>query len=56
MVASIKDLGNKFTSFSSNMYSLQTFELSTMLSSNNVGMNISNNYDEMRDRTLSTKA
>ena len=60
MVASIRDLGNKFTSFSSNTIPLQTFELPTVSYSNNTGMDIfaespPDNYDEVRGRFLSTK-
>jgi len=60
MVVSIKDLENKFTSFSSNTIPLQTFELPTVSHSNNTGMDIfaespPNNYDEVRGRSLLTK-
>ena len=55
MVVSIRDLGNKFVSFSSNTHLLQTFELPTVLSLNNAGMDIlaeiiPDNYDEVRGR------
>ena len=61
MVASVRDLGNKFTSFSSNTIPLPTFELPTISHSNNTGMDIfaepsSDNYDEMRGRSLSTSS
>ena len=61
MVASVRDLENKFVSFSSNTHPLQTFKLPTMLPSNNIGINIlagfiSDNYDEVRDRTSLLKA
>jgi len=60
MVASIRDLGNKFTSSSSNMILLQTFKLPTVSHSNNTGMDIfagpsPDNYDKVRDRPLLTK-
>ena len=60
MVVPIRDLGNKFTSFSSNTIPLQTFELPTVSYSNNTGMEIfagspPDNYDEVRGRSLLTK-
>jgi len=60
MVVPIRDLENKFTSFSSNMIPLQTFELPTVSHSNNTGMDIfagspTDNYDEVRGRSLLTK-
>jgi len=60
MVAPIRDLGNKFTSFSSNTIPLQTFELPTVSHSNNTEIDIftgspPDNYDEVRGRSLSTK-
>jgi len=56
MVAPIRDFGNKFFLFSANTHSQQTFDLPTMASSINMGMdillrNISDNYDKVRDRT-----
>jgi len=60
MVAPIKDLGNKFTSTTSNMSPTQTFQLSTVSFPNNTGMDFfagpsPNNYDKIRGRPLSTK-
>jgi len=60
MVVPIRDLGNKFTSTTSNTIPTQTFELPTVSYSNNTGMNIfagpfSDNYDEVRGKSLSTK-
>ena len=53
MVASIRDLGNKFFFSFSNMHSQQVFDLLTV---SNTGIdillrNILDNYDEMRGRT-----
>ena len=61
IVAPISDLGNKFTFFSSNMHLLQTFELPTVLPSDNAGIDIfvgiiPDNYDKVRNKTLLTKA
>jgi len=60
MIASIRDLGNKFTSTTSNIIPTQTFELPTVSYSNNTEMDIfagspPDNYDEVRGRSLSTK-
>ena len=65
MIVPVRDLGNKFFSSSSNMHSQQVFnsqvlELPTVFHSNNAGINIfagfaPDNYNEVRDRTLSTK-
>ena len=60
MVVPVRDLGNKFTSFSSNTIPLQIFELLTVSHSNNTGMDFfagssPDNYDEMRGRSSLTK-
>ena len=60
MVAPVRDLGNKFTSTTSNTIPTQTFVLLTVSFSNNTGMDIftgpsPDNYDEVRNRPLSTK-
>ena len=60
MVVPIRDLGDKFTSFSSNTILLPTFELLTVSHSNNTRMDIfagpsSDNYNEVRGRPLLTK-
>ena len=60
IIAPIRDLGNKFTSFSSNTISLPTFELPTVSHSNNIRMDIfagpsPDNYDKVGDRPLPTK-
>ena len=52
MVVSIRDFGNKFAFFSSNMHSQQDFQLPTVFLSNYTGMNdillgtSPNNYNE----------
>ena len=59
MVEPIRDLENKSFFFSSNMHSLQSFQLPTVFLSNHTGMDqffagpSPNNYDEMRNRTIS---
>ena len=60
IVVPIRDLENKFTSFSSNTIPLPIFELPTVSHSNNTGIDIfagssPDNYDEVRDKSLSTK-
>jgi len=60
MFASVRDLGNKFTSTSSNTIPAQTFELPTVSDSNNTGMDIfigpfPDNFDKVRGRSPSTK-
>jgi len=60
MVVPVRDLGNKFTSTTSNMILTQIFELPTVSHSNNIRMDIfagssPDNYDEVRGRSLSTK-
>ena len=60
IVVPVRDLGNKFTSFSSNMIPLQIFELPTVFHSNNTGMDFfagfsPDNYDEIRGRSPLTK-
>ena len=55
MVVPIKDFGNKFFLSSTNIHSQQTFNLPTVFSSTNTGMdilprNIPDNYDKVRDR------
>ena len=59
MVVPIRDLENKSVFFSSNMHSLQSFQLPTVFSSNHTGMDqffvgpSPNNYNEVRGRTIS---
>jgi len=59
MVAPIRDLGNKYVFFSSNMHSLQSFQLPTVFSSNHTGIDqffagsSPDNYNEVRGRTIS---
>ena len=60
MVVPVRDIGNKFFLSSANTNSQQTMTLLTISLSTNMGMdlsykNLSNNYDEMRDRTSSSK-
>jgi len=60
MVASIRDFGNKFFFSSTNMYSQQIFDLPTMSSSTNTGMdilprNIPDSYNKVKGRTSSPK-
>jgi len=60
IVVPVRDLGNKFTSFSSNMIPLQIFELPTVSHSNNTGMDFfagfsPDNYDKVRGRSSLTK-
>ena len=59
MVVPIRDLGNKFTSTTSNTSPMLTFELPTVSFASNTGMDFlsgpsSDNYDEVRGRPLST--
>ena len=61
MVVFIRDLGNKFISFSSNTHLLQTFKLPTVLPLNNAEMDIligfiPDNYNKVKGRTSSPKA
>ena len=61
MVASVRDLGNKFSSTMSNTSSTLTFELPTVYTASNTEMDIlsgpsPDNYDKMRGRPLSTNA
>ena len=56
MVASIRDLGNKFSFTTTNISPTLTFELPTMSSTSYIGIDLSsgpypNNYDEVRGRT-----
>ena len=59
MVAPVRDLGNKSVFFSSNTHSLQSFQLPTVFLSNHTEIDqffagpFPDNYDEMRDRTIS---
>ena len=59
MVVPIRDLGNKSVFYTSNIHSHYTSQLPTVFLSNNIGMDeffaetTSNNYDEVRERTLS---
>jgi len=60
MIAPIRDLGNKFTSTTSNTSLTLTFELPTVFFPSNIGMDFfvgpsSNNYDKVRGRLLLTK-
>ena len=60
MIASVRDLENKFTFTTSNMSPMQTFVLLTMSFSSNIGMDFfigpsPDNYNEVRDRPLLTK-
>ena len=60
MVVSIRDFGNKFAFFSSNMHSQQDFQLTTVFPSNCTEIDIlsgisPDNYDEVRERTVSPK-
>jgi len=60
MIAPVRDLGNKSVFFSLNMHSLQSFQLPTVFSSNHTEIDqffvgpFPNNYNEMRDRTISS--
>ena len=61
MVAPVRDLGNKFSSTTSNMSSSSLLNLPTVSSISNTGMDIfsgiaPNNYDEVRGRSLSANA
>jgi len=56
MVVPIRDFGNKFFLSSPNTHSQQTFDLPTVASSINIGIdiplrNLSDNYDKVRGRT-----
>ena len=58
MVVPIRDFGNKFFLSSTNIHFQQTFNLPTVFSSTNTGMdilprNIPDNYDEVRSRIFS---
>jgi len=58
MVAPIRDIRNKFTSFSLNTTPVQSFILPTMFQADNTGMNIlkessPDNYNKVRGRSLS---
>jgi len=59
MVVSIRDLRNKSVFFSSNMHSLQSFQLPTVFSSNHTEIDqffagpSPDNYNEVRGRTIS---
>ena len=59
MVVPIRDLGNKYIFFSSNIYFLQSFQLPMVFLSNHTEMDqffagpSPDNYDEMRGRTIS---
>ena len=59
MVVPIRDLGNKSVFFSSNMHSLQSFQLPTVFSSNHTEMDqffvgpSPDNYNKVRGRTIS---
>ena len=60
MVVPIRDLGNKFIFFSSNMHLQQDLQLPTVFPSNRTGMDIlpgysPDNYDEVRERRVSHK-
>jgi len=60
MVAPIRNLGNKFVFFSSNMHLQQDLQLPTVFSSNCTGMDIlpeypPDNYDKVRGRRVSHK-
>ena len=60
MIASVRDLENKFTFTTSNMSPIQIFVLLTVSFSSNIGMDFftgssPDNYNEVRDRPLSTK-
>ena len=60
MVALIRNFGNKFFFSSTNMYSQQTFDLPTIFSSTNTGMdilprNIPDNYNKVKGKTSSSK-
>jgi len=57
MVVPIRDIRNKFTSFSPNTTPVQSFILPTVFQADNTEMDIlkgssPNNYNEMRDRSL----
>jgi len=57
MVVPIRDIRNKFTSFSPNMTPIQSFTLPTVFQADNTGMDIlkgssPNNYNEVRGRSL----
>ena len=60
MVAPVRDLGNKSVFFSSNIHSLQSFQLLTVFSSNHTRMDqffaghSPDNYNEVRDKTISS--
>ena len=59
MVAPVRDLGNKFSSTTSNTSPTLTFELPTVSFTSNTGMDFlsgpsPDNYDEVRGRPLST--
>jgi len=61
MVVPVRDLGNKFVFFSSNMYLQQDLQLPTVFLSNCTGMDIlpgysPNNYDEVKERRVSHKS
>jgi len=58
MVASIREIRNKFTSTSTTMIPTQNFILPTVYQDNNIGMDIPkeqspDNYDDVRGRLLS---
>ena len=60
MIAPVRDLGNKFTSTTSNMSLMQIFVLPTMSFPSNTEMDFftgssPDNYNKVRNRPLSTK-
>jgi len=57
MIVPVRDIRNKFTSFSPNMTPVQSFTLPTVFQADNIGMDIlkgssPNNYNKVRGKSL----